>query len=455
MPIKHKFQSGRADNGDAGAIQPSAWDDEHDLDGMLSILDQLTPTPNVVVTLDGSMNLQLKATADFAPTFSPALTGAPTAPTAPAGTNSTQIATMEAVQTAITNLIGGAPGALDTLKELADAINDDSSFAATVTAALAVRLRVDAAQGLNSTQQTQGQTNLGLGSAATKTVGNSAGNVVTLDGSAKLPAVDASQLTNLNLSGLAYAAGQCRLILSGSNVALMPTRGNLLTVNGVLCTIPDAGVTLAPTGLAAGTLYYVYATASAGVINALEASTTGHSTDTTAGNKGVEIKTGDSTRTLVGMVRPVAGPAFADTSTQRFVRSWFNRKPLGLRSQFAAIRSVAVSASFSEINSEVRQEFLIWADESVSSISAGSMFSNGSTPGYAILAIGLDGIVNIFGRVDAFGSSSQVFPYGAMAEMFNISEGYHYLTLAGSAAVNATNYGVANNFGGFSSRVSV
>jgi hypothetical protein len=42
-----------------------------------------------------------------------------------------------AIATAIANLINGAPGALDTLKELADAINDDASFAASVTTALA------------------------------------------------------------------------------------------------------------------------------------------------------------------------------------------------------------------------------------------------------------------------------------------------------------------------------
>jgi hypothetical protein len=70
---------------------------------------------------------------------SPALTGTPTAPTASAGTNTTQLANTAFVQAALTALIGGAPGALDTLKELADAINDDASYAATITAALALK----------------------------------------------------------------------------------------------------------------------------------------------------------------------------------------------------------------------------------------------------------------------------------------------------------------------------
>ncbi len=45
------------------------------------------------------------------------------------------------------------------------------------------------------------RTTLGLGTAATQTVGTSANNVVQLDGSARLPAVDGSQLTNLPSTG--------------------------------------------------------------------------------------------------------------------------------------------------------------------------------------------------------------------------------------------------------------
>ena len=40
----------------------------------------------------------------------------------------------------ITNLINGAPGALDTLNELANALGDDSDYAATITTALATKL---------------------------------------------------------------------------------------------------------------------------------------------------------------------------------------------------------------------------------------------------------------------------------------------------------------------------
>jgi hypothetical protein len=74
-----------------------------------------------------------------APSASPALTGVPTAPTAAPGNASTQVATTEFVQAAISTLINAAPAALDTLGELAAAFGDDANFAATVSASIAAK----------------------------------------------------------------------------------------------------------------------------------------------------------------------------------------------------------------------------------------------------------------------------------------------------------------------------
>ena len=72
--------------------------------------------------------------------FTGSLASATTAATQSAADNSTKIATTAYTDAAITAVIGGAPGTLDTLNELAAAINDDASYASTLTTALATKL---------------------------------------------------------------------------------------------------------------------------------------------------------------------------------------------------------------------------------------------------------------------------------------------------------------------------
>jgi len=121
-----------------------------------------------------------------APLASPALTGSPTAPTATAGTNTTQIATTAFVAAAIGALIDAAPGAMDTLNELAAALGDDPNFATTVTNALAGKL--SAASNLSDIpNKATARSNLGLGSMATQNanaVAITGGSIngITLDG---------------------------------------------------------------------------------------------------------------------------------------------------------------------------------------------------------------------------------------------------------------------------------
>ncbi|EET3003664.1 phage tail protein [Escherichia coli] len=75
----------------------------------------------------------------YAPKHNPTLTGEPKAPTPPAGNNTTRIATTAFIQAAITALINGAPATLDTLKEIAAAINNDPKFSTTINNALALK----------------------------------------------------------------------------------------------------------------------------------------------------------------------------------------------------------------------------------------------------------------------------------------------------------------------------
>ncbi len=100
----------------------------------------------------------------YAQKHNPTFTGEPKAPTPAAGNNTTRIATTAFVQAAITALINGAPDTLDTLKEIAAAINNDPKFSTTINNALALKAPLSspaltgtptaptAAQSVNNTQ---------------------------------------------------------------------------------------------------------------------------------------------------------------------------------------------------------------------------------------------------------------------------------------------------------------
>ncbi|EGO4438504.1 phage tail protein [Escherichia coli] len=79
----------------------------------------------------------------YAQKHNPTFTGEPKAPTPPAGNNTKRIATTAFVQAAITALINGAPATLDTLKEIAAAINNDPKFSTTINNALSGKQPLD------------------------------------------------------------------------------------------------------------------------------------------------------------------------------------------------------------------------------------------------------------------------------------------------------------------------
>jgi len=144
----------------------------------LNILDGLTATTsdlNNVSGINTSVQTQLDAKVDLA---GDTMTGALVLSADP--TVALGAATKQYVDTQVAGVVDSAPATLDTLNELAAALGDDANFATTVTNSLALKA--------NSAD---------LGTAASLDVGTSANNVVQLDGSAKLPAVDGSALTGI------------------------------------------------------------------------------------------------------------------------------------------------------------------------------------------------------------------------------------------------------------------
>ena len=105
-------------------------------------------TGNITVsgTVDGVDVAALKTSKDSLSTTNGTILGSAvlangvTATTQSAGDNSTKVATTAYTDTAITNLVDSSPGALNTLNELAAAINDDASFSTTVNNNIATKM---------------------------------------------------------------------------------------------------------------------------------------------------------------------------------------------------------------------------------------------------------------------------------------------------------------------------
>lgn len=71
---------------------------------------------------------------------------------------------IELAKTAVKDdILDGAGTALDTLKELADALNNDPNFAATIATEIGNRVRYDAEQTLNTAEKLQACMNIGVG----------------------------------------------------------------------------------------------------------------------------------------------------------------------------------------------------------------------------------------------------------------------------------------------------
>lgn len=219
----------------------------------------------------------------------------------------------------------------------------------------------------------------------------------------------------------AQGEGQCLLVKNGSTLELQRYNGRYLFINGQFEIVPSTPPTLAAPATS-GTLYYVYAFMSSGTFT-LEASTTAYATDATYGHK---IKSGDGTRSLVGMARTVSS-AWVDSATQRFVRSWFGEIAKPALAQNANNAAVSTNTRV-EIDSAKRLEFLIWAGEKISvSISCTSLFTV-TQPNSLDFDVGFDSTtaetpvrVRIAESSIAIGGSTTTIKDG-------LSEGYHYAT---------------------------
>lgn len=215
--------------------------------------------------------------------------------------------------------------------------------------------------------------------------------------------------------------GQCRLsVVSGTSLKLSRYNGACLIINSTVEQIPAVGVTIANTGLTASTLYYVYAYMNSGTMT-LELSATGHSTHT----DGVEIKTGDATRTLVGMIFTNASTPgqFVDAGEVRTLANWFNRRDI--HAATATISDQTNNTAALEELTGGRAYVCSWADEAVEIAIVGSVHSNTAGNVVHTTSAGIDGASSGAQTIATTYAASVDLPAYARA-IIHPAEGMHY-----------------------------
>lgn len=158
------------------------------------------------------------------------------------------------------------------------------------------------------------------------------------------------------------------------------------------------------------------------------------------GATGFYTKTGDTTKTLVGMAalgNSSGTGIWLDTYATRFVLSWFNRKNIPVRNFFATNRTASLVGSWSEFSPTERVEFLSWSDESTQIKAAG--YSSLNTGAVSYLSLAIDSSTS---PVDAGSSPNTLSANGAnpLAPNYDdfLSDGYHFATILGYLATSAT-----------------
>lgn len=231
--------------------------------------------------------------------------------------------------------------------------------------------------------------------------------------------------------------------VDATHLSFLPYNGDRIKINGLTYQIPSTGngivglttigvfVNGTPgTNLVANQVYNVYAFINGGVITG-EFSTSTHSRSSTPGNEGVETKSGDNTRTLIGKIATNASGQFQDVSNARYVFSWFNRRTLSLGG--ATVPGTGTSATTNvELDASARVFFLSWGDEAVLLQLGG----NGNTTGNGFtVGVGIDNVQYGTGGLcqPVSGSGWQIASSSASV---TIGEGSHYATPFGGAYIN-------------------
>ena len=193
-------------------------------------------TGNITVTgtVDGVDVAALNTTVGNLGISGGAIASSTTATTQSASDNSTKVATTAYTDTAISNLVDSSPAALNTLNELAAAINDDASFSTTITNSIATKMPLSGGTFTGAVIVGNGGTSV-----------SDAGLVVSADDSGAAIMLQRSGSGRFDCS-VANESGSL-VFRTGSDSSTVAGLSNRLSINGSTGNITAAGTLTANT----------------------------------------------------------------------------------------------------------------------------------------------------------------------------------------------------------------
>ena len=237
-------------------------------------------------------------------------------------------------------------------------------------------------------------------------------------------------------------------------------QGSKLMINGVLKDIPSAGITgnlasgyingVAAQTVANNTDYLVTIFDNSGTLTFDLLTSLSHSTDTGA-NAGTEIKAGDATRSVVGILHTNASGLVGGLNA---ICSWFNPRPKPIVwTSYTAQRTVTGTTQ-TEFNTEIRQTFVCFAIYLVDFFIQGTPFPDATASSTMVMNISIDATATPVAPSIVGQSETTVRAYKHFFGHWRqggLADGSHFVTICGANTTagktvtvdTVTNLGVA------------